>query len=96
MLFGGVRLNLCRAKYRIALSANQRGSRSPALAAWIMCLARCATRRSIFVGAVGRVTRLHSTPCVLESIFENTYHRRVKCPVSVLLDEAPHGLTRAY
>jgi hypothetical protein len=23
-------------------------------------------------------------------------HRRVKCPVSVLLDEAPHGLTRAY
>jgi hypothetical protein len=25
MLFGGVRLNLCRAKYRSALSANQRG-----------------------------------------------------------------------
>ena len=55
-----------------------------------------ATRRSIFIGAVGRATRLHSTPCVLESIFENTYHRRVKCPVSVMLDEAPHGLTRAY
>jgi hypothetical protein len=42
MSFGGVRLNLCRAKYRSALSANQRGSRSPALAAWIMCFARIA------------------------------------------------------
>ena len=89
MLFGGVRLNLCRAKYRIALSANQRGSRSPALAAWIMCLARCATRRSIFIGAVGRATHLHSTSCVLESIFENTRHRRVKRPVSVMLDGSP-------
>jgi hypothetical protein len=50
-----------------------------------------AGRRCVFFGAVWRVTRLHSTPCVLESIFENTYRRRVKCPVSVLLDEAPHG-----
>jgi hypothetical protein len=30
MSFDGGRLNLCRAKYRSVLSANQRGSRSPA------------------------------------------------------------------
>ena len=54
------------------------------------------SRRRVFFGARGRFTGLHSTPCVVESIFENAYHRRVKCPVSVLLDEAPHGLTRAF
>jgi hypothetical protein len=54
------------------------------------------SRRRVFFGARGRFTGLHSTPCVVESIFENTYHRRVKCPVSVLLDEAPHGLTHAF
>jgi hypothetical protein len=54
------------------------------------------SRRRVFFAARGRFTGLHSTPCVVESIFENTYHRRVKCPVSVLLDEAPHRLTRAF
>ena len=54
------------------------------------------SRRRVFFGAIGRFTGLHSTPCVVESIFENAYRRRVKCPVSVLLDEAPHGLTRAF
>jgi hypothetical protein len=43
------------------------------------------SRRRAFFGARGRFTGLHSTPCVVESVFENTYHRRVECPSAYCL-----------
>jgi hypothetical protein len=61
----GVRLNFCRDKYRSALSANQRGSRSPVCAVSTMYLARIIPAASAYSsalwGALLACTRRHAS-----------------------------------
>jgi hypothetical protein len=97
MSFGGVRLNFCRAKYRSALSANRRGSRSPARAVSMMysaIIARAAgAYSSVLYGALLACTRRHASSKASSRIL---IAAGSNAPSAYCLMKPRTALTRAY